>query len=83
MKSQVSINYDEIGKARDWHEVTMATSPWGNFGTCPTVFTVEKLTLAISRLQERVGGAKWQNMYRKTLCKGEAQVQATTMAPLQ
>jgi len=33
--------------------------------------------------QERVGGAKWENTYSKTLCKGEAWVQATEMMHIQ
>ena len=44
---------------------------------------VEKLILTISWPQERVGGENAQNMYSKTLCKGEAQVQATAMARVQ
>ena len=58
----------------------LARGNHGNLATCYIVLTVEKLALiTISRPQERVDEAKWQKMYSKTLCKGEAQVQATAI----
>ena len=61
----------------------MVTQSQVNLATCHTVFTVEKFILTITRPQEREGRAKWQNMYRKILCTGEVQAQATETARVQ
>jgi len=61
----------------------MVTYSQSKFSTCHAVLTVENLILTICMPQERVGGAKWENTYSKTLCKGEAWVQATEMMHIQ
>ena len=56
-----SANETIIGKASDWKDITMAIQKEVNLGTCHSVFTIEKLILTISCLQERVVRAKVQN----------------------
>ena len=51
---------EATGKASNWQEVTLAIEPQVNLSNCLTVFTLEKVMLAISRPLGRVGG--WGNM---------------------